>query len=137
MNQWTMINVLYSRLPEKQVYNSTIGVDEVSLKEEASGPELVVREILREMLLDTPLEVIVERVHDLLQLYPEAKVSMVQELTRPGVYRRRGGHGFELDKSTVDLIKNDLDRAKRLFAPLEQTVRTTVTAPKVELKPQA
>lgn len=133
MSKWTMIDVTYARIPEEVKYQVKIAVNEAEMVQVEEERKLIERDLGRNNLNSVPMEAMVEELHQLLQKYPEAKVTMMQEPTRP-LRHTRQKRGFELDQKTVDLIRDNLEEAQKLFAPIERTVQ--IRPAPVRLEPQ-
>jgi len=133
MSKWTMIDVVYARIPEEVKYRVKIAVNETEVETDENEKKLIERSLERSNLNDVPLEAMVDKLHKLLQAYPEAKVTMIQEPTRPLQHQRRQ-KGFELDQKTVDLIRDDPEKARELFAPIERTVHVKPAPPRIMLE---
>lgn len=133
MSKWTMIDVIYSRIPEEVKYQVKISVNEVEMVQKGEERQLIEKDLHRVSMTAVPMGELVEEIHGFLREYPDAKVTMIQEPTRPRAYRRNH-QGYELDQEMVNLIRDDLEAAKKMFAPIERTVR--VRPVPVRLEPQ-
>jgi len=113
-----MITVYYARLPKTTSYRSRIDVDQV----EVAGEHM--NQILMEQQENSCQEMseMITQLHGLLQKYPDAKVTMLQEMTRPGIHLQVNKKAYELDEKMTAILRNDLEEAKKLFAPIEQVV---------------
>jgi hypothetical protein len=118
MESWIMIEVKYGRLPRTTMYKGTIQVARVTKE----GEKLSENSVQGANFPEISMPDLVEALHHELQLYPEAKVTMIQELTRPGVFKTENRQGYELSLEETNLVRNDLTRALKLFEPIEQTV---------------
>lgn len=132
MSKWTMIEVVYARIPEEVKYRVKIAVNETEVETTENEKRLIEKDLHRMNMNGVPLEQMVERLHQLLQDYPEAKITMIQEPTRPLQHRKKL-QGFELSQKEVDLIRTDLEKAKELFAPIERTVNVRPAPPRIML----
>ena len=113
-----MITVYYARLPETTSYRSRIDVDQVEVMDEH------LNQILLEQQESSCLEMgeMITQLHNLLQKYSDAKVTMLQEMTRPGIHLRENKKAYELDEKMTSVLRNDLEEAKKLFDPIERIV---------------
>lgn len=124
--KWPMISVSYVRIPTQTLYWARISVDLVEMQE-----ELVIEKVLETETWDEiPMEDLIEHLHKTLQKYPNAKVTMCQQPTRPAASRIRP-KGYELDQNFTNILRTDLAEAKKLFAPIERTIRIRPVAPKI------
>jgi uncharacterized protein YlxP (DUF503 family) len=131
--KWTMITVKYQRIPQETLYRAKINVDEVESEDTKSGPKTAETEVVRINKSAASMEEVIEQIHNLLQEHPFAKVTMV----RPAVkskFTDGKPRGFELDSRTVELIRKDLDAAKKMFAPIECTIQVRPESPRIETK---
>ncbi len=123
----TMISVYYTRIPQQALYTSTVGVDRLIVVE---GTETREEGILRVGKDAVELEEVIVNLHELLKKYPDATVTMIRGMTRPPHFGQAASRGFELDEKTRDLIRDDLEKAKRAFAPIDHTGRAKLVAPR-------
>jgi len=124
-----MITVGYTRIPQETTYRVKMDVDEVELQEGDHPAEA----LLRWTTTGVTMEQIIEELHHTLKKHPDAKVTMVQEPAKGPIFKRQP-RGFELDQASVDLIRDDPEKAKAMFKPIERTV--TVRPPRVTLQPK-
>jgi hypothetical protein len=131
MTTMTMISVAYDRIPEKVLYKAKINVDAVTVEEGADATE---EGISRKGKSAATMEEIIEELHELLKQHPDAQVTMVRGTTRPMHFGQRKPRGFELDEKMRDLIRDDLDKAKEAFAPIEHTIQVRPAPPRIPIK---
>jgi hypothetical protein len=124
-----MITIGYSRIPRETEYRVKMDVDEVELTEGDQIPNALRRWTAHGI----PMEKIIEELHHTLKDHPDARVTMIQEPSK-GPLTKRQPRGFELDQSTIDLIRTDPEQAKEMFKPIERTV--SVRPPRVTLQPK-
>lgn len=124
-----MITIGYSRIPRETVYQVKMDVDNVELEEGITQTEA----LMRWTASGSTMAEIIEELHHTLQKHPDAKVTMLQEPSRGPIFGRRL-KGFELDQRTVDLIREDLEKAQEMFKPIERTVN--VRPPRITLRPE-
>lgn len=125
-----MITVGYSRIPKEVEYRAKITVDLVTAEE---GEETKEEGLARKNISPISMENIIETLHLTLKEHPDAKVTMIQEPAGPLQHSRKP-QGFELDQKMVDIIKNDLEAAKKLFAPIDRTVRVRPAVPRINVQ---
>jgi len=113
----TMITVTYRRIPTEPQYHAAIRIDSVPLAAEEQGKELGTVE-----LTSAPLEEVAARLHEVLQAFPSAQVTMIQEPTRPLV-NQAPMKGYELAPDMVEIIRSDIEKAKEMFSPITRTVK--------------
>jgi len=128
---WTMITVGYTRIPQEVTYRVKFNVDLVKQSDAADGSSQE-EGLSRKNRSSATMEEIIEELHKMLQRFPEAKVTMIQEPTMPLQYSKRS-RGHELDQPTVDLIRTNAEKAKELFQPILRTVE--VRPPRVAIQP--
>ena len=131
MPRSVMIAVYYNRTPNTELYELKIDVRMLIVEEGAEAKE--------EKLLDSRkhrvrMESIIADVHELLQTFPDALVTMIRETTRPMLYGQRPPRGFTLDYKMRDLIRDDLHEALKAFAPIERVVKVRPTSPSIKVK---
>jgi len=130
MDKNIMISVTYKRIPHEELNDMKVVVDAADRKELYEA-EMVVTSVMRaaEQTLSqigkkaVPLEEVLWDTHKLLKIYPDAGVTMLRVPTRPIEFGKREPRGFELDNKMRNLIRDDLEKAKELFAPIERTVQ--------------
>lgn len=132
--QWTMISVKYARIPKETEYRVKINVDKVTSEPSKSGPKVGEEGLSRINKSSATMEEIIRQVHELLQEYPNAKLTLLQEPTRPKRFSRDRPRGCELDERTVEIIRTDLDAALEMFAPVDMTVDVRPQPPRIEIK---
>lgn len=116
MNAWTMISVTYSRLPKSLGYKADVKVDRV----EKVGEEAKVTARKGYLASELPMEDLIRHLHDILNEEPGPhKVTMIRPIPETR-WREAGQKGYELSEEEVTIIKNDLPRARKMFAPVEQ-----------------
>ena len=131
MTKKTMISVHYDRLPQQELYKSKVKVDKLAVVEGVETREEPIRRIRRDAVT---LEEVIVDLHKLLQKHPDASVTMVRATTRPTHFGQTASRGFELDMGMRDLIRDDLEKAKKAFAPIDRTVRVGPTPPRIASK---
>lgn len=132
MNKWIMIEVAYARIPEEVKYWAKISVNEAeSVRILDDERQLIERDLRREDLYEVPMDVVVEHLHQLLQTWPDAKVTMLQEPTRSRSYDR-SKKGYELSPEETAMIRDRLEEAKRMYAPIERTVQVRPSPVRLE-----
>jgi hypothetical protein len=118
---WTMISVTYSRIPGKTCYHARMYVMAV-VKTDKEVEEYE----LEDFSWKRPVEMaeIIEKIHWKLGWYKTAKVTMIQEPTQAAMIRKSLPRGCvsELDQATVDLIRDDVEKAMEMFRPIERRV---------------
>lgn len=124
-----MITVGYSRIPKEVEYRVKMTVDVVNREGEETWEDAV-----RRWTADSvTMEAIIEELHHTLKAHPDAKVTMIQEPTGPLQHARKP-QGFELDEKMRDLIRDDLEKAKEMFAPIDRTVRVRPAVPRINVQ---
>lgn len=131
MIKQTMISVAYDRIPQKVLYAAKINVDLVTVEE---GKEATEESLNRTGKSAATMEEIIESLHQLLQKHPDAKVTMVRGTTRPTHFGQRKPRGYELDEKLRNMIRDDLEAAKKEFAPIEHTVQVRPAPPRIQIK---
>lgn len=124
-----MIVVGYSRIPKEVEYRVKMDLDEVDLDKENHPTEAIRRWTSNSV----KMEEIIEEIHHTLRQHPDAKVTMIQEPTGPLQHARKL-QGFELDEKMRDLIRDNLEEAKKLFAPIDRTVRVRPAVPRINIQ---
>jgi len=127
----TMISVHYDRLPQQELYKSKIEVDRLVVVEGVETREEPIRRVGRDAVT---LEEVIADLHQILKKHPDAVVTMVRGTTRPTHFGQQASRGFELDTRTRDLIRDDLEKAKKAFAPIDRMVRVRPTSPSIASK---
>lgn len=125
-----MITIGYTRIPKETVYKVKMDVDEVEVQEELDPKTEAIR---RWTANGVPMEEIIQELSCTLQQHPDAKVTMIQEPSKGPIFKRQP-RGFELDQATIDLIREDPEKAKEMFKPIERTV--SVRPMRVALQPK-
>jgi hypothetical protein len=127
---WIMVTLTYTRTPKTQRYEGDL---------KATRAEKI-EEMLKETDLRTTqfnritMDEVVRLTHGYLQDWPTAKLTMV----RPPAKRflketeRDNPRAFEIDEQTTKIIREDLDKALAMFAPIEQTIQVKPTTPRLE-----
>lgn len=129
MKQWKMITVGYTRIPKDVEYKVKITIDLVT---EEDG-ELREEGLARKNISPISMENLIETLHLTLRENPNAKVTMIQSPTGP-LQTARKPQGHELDQKMVDIIRTDLEAAKKLFAPIDRTVRVRPAVPRINVQ---
>jgi len=129
---WTMITVGYARIPQETLYQLKINVDMVTQGETSDG-SLQEEGLSRKNRSSATMDEILEEVHRLLQRFPDAKVTMIQEPTLP-LRHSKPMKGFELDQQMVDLLRTNPEKAKEMFQPILRTV--SIRPPRIALQPE-
>jgi hypothetical protein len=106
-----VISVQYKRIPKTELY-----MGEIVLYREESQNTLTRAETLFQFR-DMRLEEVVRRLHQELKSRPEARVLMQQEVTRIGAKDKKY-KTHEFDTHLRNVIRDDLDEALRMFAPI-------------------
>ena len=131
---WIMVTVQYVRIPKMTDYEGSIKVVRAEKVEET----------LKETTLETmdfkglPMGEVVRQLNKKLLKWPTAKLTMI----RPPAKRflketeRDNPRAFEIDEATTNIIRDDLDKALDMFAPIEQTVQVKPTTPRLEQEDQ-
>ena len=125
---FTMITVRYQRIPMAFQYRTTLVVDAVDEKGQSTAQKQMQQDAV-------PLEDMATALHLLLQEFPQAKVTMIQEPTRDLV-ALRSPSGYELSEDMVGMIRKDVDKAKELFAPMHRVVKVGGTVPRSPAQPE-
>ena len=125
---WNVILASYRRLPKTTQYQMSVKVDEVTQDEKNKLTEKQVEIHLGEVV---EMEEIVTKIHKLLQKYPAAKVLMKP---LPSVEPQYGAKEriHELEASFVKILKDDLDEALKMFAPIERVVMVKPVPPRLK-----
>jgi hypothetical protein len=124
-----MITVGYSRIPKEVEYRVKMTVDVVNREGEETWEDAIRRWTAGAV----KMEEIIEELHHTLKVHPDAKVTMIQEPTGPLQHSRKP-QGFELDEKMRDLIRDDLEEAKKMFAPIDRTVRVRPAVPRINVQ---
>lgn len=128
MMKATMITVSYDRVPMETLYDAELGVYLLTVEAAEKTEEKQVVSIERTKVT---MESIVTDLHNLLNTYPDAKVTVIRG-SRPTQYKRTKPKGVELDDNIRDIIRDDIARAYELFAPIEHTVNVKPTTPRLQ-----
>lgn len=131
MTKQMMISVAYDRIPQEIFYKAKINVDLITVEE---GEETTEESIKRVGKSAATMEEIIEQLHQILQEHPEAKVTMVRGTTRPTHFGQRKPRGFELDEKMRNMIRDNLEEAKEMFAPIEHTIQVRPAPPRIPIK---
>jgi len=131
MAVWTMISLEYARLPKTTKYKMRVKIDRVS-KEEGKSAQIL--NLGDASASGVEMSDLVLTLHQNLRDHPDAKVTMLQTPTREPQFSAPKPQGQELDQRMVDLIRNDLQAAQKMFQPIEQ--RVVVTPPRLAVKQQ-
>jgi len=127
---WIMVTVQYSRAPKTTNYEGYIRATRVEQLEET----LEEKEMAKSDFNGMPMEALVRLTHEYLMKWPTAKLTMI----RPQMQRylketeRDNPRAFEIDEATTEIIRNDLNKALEMFAPIEQTIQVKPTTPRLE-----
>ena len=123
---WKMITLTYTRIPKSDKYSGSIQVVEV----QKEGESLKEISLEGESILMESMKVLITKLHRLLRVYPQAKVTMVRP--KPKVFLRQAAQdnptAFELSGGERDIIRDDLEAAQKMFLPIHQTVGIAPTA---------
>ena len=131
MSKQTMISMSYDRIPQKTLYEAETKVAVVVV---VGGATTVEEPIKRIGKSGVEMGELITDLNKLLNTHPDAVVTMVRGTTRPTYFGQRTPRGFELDTKMRDLIRDDLEEAKKAFAPMEQTVQVRPTPPRIAIK---
>ena len=123
-----MIYIQYARFSYQTLYRADITIDSVTLEDPPKTEELE-----RYSIRTGTMEEIIMRLHELLQKYPAAVITMAQEPTRSSGFEKPI-KGYELDSKMRDVIRDDMSKALEMFAPIERTIIATPTPVKTELE---
>jgi hypothetical protein len=111
-----MISVRYARNPGEETYRAQLDADEVDT--EAESP---INPLYGWIAGSIRMEMIIEQLHHLLRKYPDAGVMMAQGPTR-GSTSKRPPAGYQLDQTSLNLIRTNLEAAKAIFSPQAHTI---------------
>lgn len=114
---WIMIDLCYVRVPGTTLYNAELRATQVTTGNES-------RCLKEKTKFRVEMGDVIRELHKDLQQYPSATVTIVrpktQEFLKAG---RTHPTAVELDENMRDIIRDDLDKAIEMFAPIERSVR--------------
>jgi hypothetical protein len=127
---WIMVTVEYTRIPKSTEYKGHLKV----VRAEELGETLKETPLESLEFLGMPMEDLVRLMHERLNKWPTAKLTMIRPPAEKFLAEteRDNPRAFEIDEVTTKIIREDLDKALEMFAPIEQTVQVKPTTPRLE-----
>ena len=116
-----LIEVTYKRDKGKTTYSGEVTHGEALLSEE--GCNVILRRDRETLPFSSQeLETVIEKVHTLLQNAPKDVNVIMTPVPEKGLYLNLPKRGSLLPGDMVSVLRNDLEKAKELFAPTHRTV---------------
>ena len=116
MDTWTMISVTYSRLPKTTSYLAEVKIDQV----QKEGEQVRVLKKSAHSMQGVPMEQLIEDLHRVLQSEPEPHKVTMFRVVEETPWSEAMKKGYKLDDAMVKTLKEDLQKAQELFAPVIQ-----------------
>lgn len=127
--KFVMLEVSYTRLPGTENYKGYVKAVRVTRPGGLADPQE--KELLKTTFEDLNMEDVVYTMHEFLQTWRHAKVTVIRPRAKEYL-RTKPSPAVELDDKMRDLIRDDLEAAYKMFAPIEQTIKVRDTTIKEE-----
>jgi hypothetical protein len=110
-----LIRVVYKRVPKTEFYEGMV----MLVQEDSATNHSEIKPLI--VFTCIPMEQVVTMLHEELRKHPEARAQMSQEISKSEAKIKKYKN-HELDSHLVNTIRDNLEEALRMFAPIKREV---------------